>query len=264
MLEIGLNLLLMVVAMVVFVTFPALVALAIPFGMRCYKLRIKDGIKPIAYVGKRQKPPHPLRELFINFPTRLATDYCLSDPNDFPERSIHIIEGEQGKGKTITAVYLALKYKREYPRMKLYTNMNMAFEDGRVEKVEDIIGSENGKAGEVIVVDEVQNLFSSLKSKEFPETMLWDITQCRKQTKLIIGTSQVFTRVAKPIREQTYRLYTPLTLCGCLTIVRVSKPVLDENANALKSEPLGFFWFVHTDEIRGAYDTYHKIEGLKK
>ena len=79
---------------------------------------------------------------------------------------------------------------------------------------------QNGIYGEIDVLDEIQNWFNSLQSKDFPPEMLTEITQQRKQTKMILGTSQVFSRLAKPIREQTYMLYEPTTLFWLFNICK--------------------------------------------
>jgi ATP-dependent Clp protease ATP-binding subunit ClpX len=120
----------------------------------------------------------------------------------------------------------------------------------------------NVELGMIVFLDEIQNWFSSMESKNFPPEALEDITQQRKQRKMFVGTSQVFTRVSKPIREQITLLYKPLTVFGCLTVVRVYKCKLDE-AGTVKNEMLRkVYFFVHTDEIRQAYDTYERVERL--
>ncbi len=109
---------------------------------------------------------------------------------------------------------------------------------------------QNGIYGEIDVLDEIQNWFNSLQSKDFPPEMLTEITQQRKQTKMILGTSQVFSRLAKPIREQTYMLYEPTTLFGCLTFVR--KYEIETNADGLADNKKyrGCFFFIQNEELR--------------
>lgn len=92
--------------------------------------------------------------------------------------------------------------------------------------------------------------------------MLTEITQQRKQKKCIVGTSQVFTRLSKPIREQITLLYKPTTIAGALTIVRVYRCHVDQEGNLENQKMLRFYAFVHDDELRNAYDTYSKVERL--
>lgn len=221
-------------------------------------------IKKIEYIsGKfRKKVGHGffLKKLFIDFPRQYAIDLLNRDPDFFPDFGFNLICGEQGSGKTITLVYLLLRYKKMYPKLKIKTNMGYIYEDSDITHWKDLVHSENGIFGEIDVIDEVQNWFNSSQSKDFPPEMLTEITQQRKQRKMIIGTTQVFTRAAKPIRENTYMFYQPFTVFGCLTVVFKYKPVLDDTGSLKEKKWRGFFWFVHSDEIRNSFDTYKKIE----
>ena len=91
-----------------------------------------------------------------------------------------------------------------------------------------------------------------------------DVTpkQLRAELAAIIGTSQVFSRVAKPIREQTYILYEPLTILGCLTVVRKYKPEITAEGLTDGKKLIGMFFFVHNKKLRESFDTYHKIEKM--
>jgi ATP-dependent Clp protease ATP-binding subunit ClpX len=223
------------------------------------KVRIKKG--KYSYVGYGSF----LKRLFIDFPKQLIIDWLKRDPDFFREYGIHIVAGEQGSGKTITVAYMLMRFQKMYPKLKVKTNFNYVYQDGEINHWHDVIASENGIYGEIDVIDEVQNWFNSLQSKDFPIEMMTEITQQRKQRKCIIGTSQVFTRVAKPIREQTYVLYEPVTIAGCLTIVRKYKPEISADSGIPDSRKyLGTFFFVHSKELRESYDTYLKIEKMAK
>lgn len=204
------------------------------------------------------------KKIFFQFPRQFAYDLITRNPDSFRDYGFHMICGEQGSGKTTTLIYLLLRYQKMYPKLKIKTNLDYKYENGVIDTWEDLLNSNNGVYGEIDVIDEVQNWFSSNQSKDFPPDMLTEITQQRKQRKVIIGTSQVFTRVAKPIRENVYMLYEPITIFGCITIVRKSKPIISADGSGLdKKKPCGFFFFVHNKELRDAFDTYKKIEKIK-
>lgn len=205
-----------------------------------------------------------LYRFFVKFPQRLVLDYFNKDRDTFPEYGIRLICGEQGSGKTVTMAYLLRWYQKCYPLLKVKTNFGYIYENGTINDYTDIIASHNNNLGEIDCIDEVQNWFSSLQSKDFPVEMLNEITQQRKQRKMVLCTSQVFTRVAKPIREQTYLIYEPYTFFGCLTVVLKKKPVLDSSGNVDKFKWRGIFFFVHNDELRNSFDTYRKIESMFK
>lgn len=202
-----------------------------------------------------------LRRLFIDFPKRLALDIYERDPDRFNVYGLHFFCGEQGAGKSIAVVHFLKQIKEKYPASQLRSNIDINFQDGRIQDPSDLL-EENGTLGQVNFIDEIQNWFNSLESKNMPPEVAGEICQQRKQAKCLIGTSQVFYRMAKQLREQCTLLYEPLTICGCLTIVRVYKPKISEDGAVDKKILRRIYFFVHDDELRNAYDTYEKIKRL--
>jgi hypothetical protein len=218
------------------------------------------GLKPARRRGAgRLRPSIPYR-LFVQFPARLMLDVLERDPDEFPEYGLHMFCGEQGSGKTIAVVELAQRLRRQYPRCKIRSNMGLAGQDGEITHWRDLVANENGVYGQVEILDEIQAWFSSNQSRDFPPEMLAEISQQRKQRKMLVGTAQVFSRIAKPIREQTTRVYLPVTLFGCLTWVRITRPEYWDDDKQMFRRYIGHYWFVHTAEMRDAFDTYRKIE----
>ena len=211
-----------------------------------------------------------LYKLLIAFPRQLVSDFFESDPDAFPldKTGLVIFEGQQGSGKSVSAVFYMDMLRRKYPKLSIMSNIKLSFADSRLDDWSDIVFKNNGVYGQVVFLDEIQNYFNSLESKNFPPEMLTEICQQRKQRKTIIGTVQVFGRVAKPIREQTSILVRPRTILGCLTIMSLFKPSFDDNAQVTRLMRLKTHIFVHTPEIRNAYDTFetvsnHALHGFK-
>jgi ATP-dependent Clp protease ATP-binding subunit ClpX len=205
------------------------------------------------------------KRLLVDFPRQLVKDYLTRDPDYFKEYGVHIVAGEQGKGKTVAVVYMMMWLKKQYPRLEISTNMEYKHEDSAILDWKDMISNSNGIYGKILCIDELQNWFSSNQSKDFPVEMITELTQQRKDRKMILATSQVFTRVSKPIREQTYYLYQPFTIAGCLTIVPKFKvDIKADSGNPDKKRIRGLFYFVHNEELRESFDTYHKIERMAK
>lgn len=175
---------------------------------------------------------------------------------------IYMFCGEQGSGKTIAAIQFLRENLNKYPKIKIKSSISIDFQHGKIEHWQQILNSNNGAIGEIDFIDEVQNWFSSNESKNFPMEMLTEVTQQRKQHKVIVGTSQVFTRMSKPLREQTKFLCLPNTIAGCLTIVRVYKPVLDDMGTMISKKFVRMYFFVHDEELRNCYNTYEKVERL--
>lgn len=221
------------------------------------------GIKPIKNEKGFYREHGVLRRLFIDFPKQFAHDLITIDPNTFKVYGMHLLCGEQGSGKTTLMAYLIRKYKTIYPRVKVRSNFSCTMQDFALTTWEELTLDTNGLYGEIDCIDEIQNWFSSNQSKNFPPDMLTVITQQRKVRRCILATSQVFTRVAKPIRENTYLMYYPFTAFGCITFVRVYKPILDEQGNLKERKFRKFFFFVHDNDLRAMFDSYKTICTLR-
>lgn len=222
----------------------------------------KNGVKRIKDERGKFKEHNFFRKLFIDFPKQFAYDYMTIDPNTFREYGMHLLCGEQGSGKTTLMAYLVRKYKTIYPRLKVRSNFSCTMQDYELTDWRELTLDTNGIYGELDCIDEIQNWFSSNQSKNFPPDMLTVITQQRKVRRCILATSQIFTRVAKPIRENTYLMYYPFTAFGCITFVRVYKPILDEQGCLKERKLKKFFFFVHDDELRNMFDSYRTICSL--
>lgn len=221
-------------------------------GYRIPKRKIKS---------KYKKRPLSVR-IFWDFPKRLAYDFFTRNPDAMNIHGIYVFAGEQGSGKTIAAIQFMRETLRKFPLIKVKSNISIDFQHGSVTHWKDLLFSNNGEIGEIDFIDEMQNWFSSNESKNFPVEMLTEVTQQRKQHKVIVGTSQVFTRLAKPIREQTRYLCLPITVFKCLTIVRVYKPELDDTGSLVGKKFVRAYFFVHDRELRECYDTYEKVARL--
>ena len=202
-----------------------------------------------------------LKKIFIEFPRQFALDLYEHNPDDFGMYGLHFFCGEQGSGKSIASVHFMKMIKEKYPAAKIRSNISLNFQDGTIQDPDDLL-LEDGTTGQVNFIDEIQNWFNSLESKNMPPETAGEICQQRKQRKCLIGTSQVFYRMAKQLREQCTLLYEPLTIFNCLTIVRVYKPRIDEAGTVDKKILKKVYFFVHDEELRNAYDTYEKVKRL--
>lgn len=224
---------------------------------KCFKKynRIKD--------RRRTFKTHSfLRRIFIDFPYRFIHDKFTIDPNTFQEYGLYMICGEQGCGKTMLMNYLIKKFKHIYPDLKVRTNFNHKDQDFELTHWSELTLNTNGIYGELDCIDEIQNWFSSNASKNFPPDMLTVITQQRKVRRCILATSQVFTRISKSLRENTYKIFMPCVVFGCFEIVRVYKPTIDQEGNLASKQLLQVFFFVHDDDLRESYDSYKTILSL--
>lgn len=207
--------------------------------------------------------PNILRRLFVDAPRRIVLDWLTRDPDFFQYQGLHIFCGEQGSGKTMALVEMMMRIQAQYPRCKTITNLGYEYEDDQLTDWRQLLTYSNGQAGVMVGIDELQNWFAS-GLNTLPPGMLEVVTQNRKNRRIILGTSQVFTRLAKGLREQATLIYMPITFAGAVTWVRVKKPVLDSEGNVVEFKHRGSYFFVHSQKLRDAYDTYKVIHTLAK
>lgn len=232
--------------------------------VHCMYLRIvKKQKKPIGE-HYRLKDRNFFQKLFIDAPKQYAKDYMNRNPEFFRHQGVILFTGRQGRGKTVALVHQTLQYQREYPKCKVIGNLDYKAQDDVLDHWTKLIDYKNGIQGVVAQIDEIQNWFSSNQSKDFPAEMLEVITQNRKNRRVILGTAQVFTRVGKPIREQTTEIRECHTFLGCITVVIKKEPILNTMGDVEKLKYRGWYFFVHNDEIRESFDTYKVVESLRE
>ena len=197
--------------------------------------------------------------------------FLKNNPNLFLEFGLTMFTGRQGAGKTMAMVEHLEQLRRRYPKALIVTNFGYKHESSSFESWQDLFDIRNGDEGVIFCIDEIQNEFSSSASKNFPESLLSEITQQRKQKIKILATSQVFTRVAKPLREQCFEVVECFTIAGRWTFCKCFDAddynAIIDNPDPMKKMKLRRKWrknFVQDNEIREFYDSYAKVERMKR
>ena len=245
----------------------ALLALFAVFILLCmgwtayFRYILKRELPPSGQIPQRR--PGLLRTLFVEVPRRYTLDRFNREPGFFQEQGVHMFTGEQGSGKTIAMVEMMLRLRKQYPESKMITNFEVLGEDDVLDHWTQLLTYSNGHKGVIVGIDEIQNWFMSGKN-QLPPEMLEVATQNRKNRRILCCSAQVFTRVNKGLREQVNFVYKPITFLGCFTVVRKFKPKFDSEGNVLELKHRDMYCFVHTDELRSAYDTYKVIHTLAK
>lgn len=110
----------------------------------------------------------------------------------------------------------------------------------------------------IILLDEIQVLFDT---HNFDNEFYTIFCQLRKRNITIVGTAQVFERVALKLREQVNTLYYCRTFFGAVTRVKEYYPDLNSSGklSSKGSFILGNDWYIQEDFIRNMYNTYFKI-----
>lgn len=190
--------------------------------------------------------------------------FARNNPDYFYPSGIWVFCGTQGSGKTLSAVQCLKKICKEYPKAIVCTNLDIKGIENKTivfEDYEQLKTLDNGIEGIIFFLDELHILWNSLESKDIPISEMACFCQMRKNRRVIIGTSQVYSRIAKPIREQLQYVITCKNYFGLLqhnTILDPSESV--EKNGEVEAKVIGNkFWF-HTPKLYGAYDTLFKIE----
>ena len=226
-----------------------------------FKFHHKMVLRPSSIVP--QKKRGLFKQLLIDLPRRYVLDIYERDPDFFQAQGIHMFCGPQGCGKTMACVEMMLRLQKMFPKSRMITNFGVTSEDDELTQWQQLLDFTNGKKGVIVGIDEIQNWFMSGKN-QLPEGMLEVATQNRKNRRVICCTAQVFTRVNKGLREQVTNVYEPHTYLGCFTIVIKKKYNFNSEGVVESSKIKGMYCFVHTDELRSAYDTYKVIHTLSR
>ncbi len=204
-----------------------------------------------------------MRWLWVDFLTRADRS------NIFSPYGFSIFVGRQGAGKTISMVRYLEIMKQKYPDCLIVTNFSCSFANRKMKSWRDFFEVRNGDKGVIFALDEIHSEYSSADWKDFPESLLSEISQQRKQRVKIVATAQVFSRVAKPIREQAFSVVVCSTWLGRLTMYKeydAAEYATGDTPYMVKHRcrPISRSFFVQSDRLRQSYDTYEKIERLER
>lgn len=196
--------------------------------------------------------------------------FRLDHPNYFDPFGLRVFCGPQGSGKTISAVQYCRNIIAKYPDCIFVTNVDIkdlppCREVIPYNGLQTLMEVSNGFEGVLYLIDEIHLEFNSLESKSISIEEMTEIAQQRKQRKCIIGTSQVYMRLAKPFREQAYRIYSCQNLFGLIQHnIEIDGTTAYEENGKLMAQVLGNYWWFHTPALYDCYDTYAKMHRYKK
>ena len=227
-------------------------------------------------------------------------EFSKEHPDYFVPIGTMIFCGKQGSGKTLSGVNYVYQLRQYFPKAILVTNVAMKdYPFNTTYKVNQETGEtdyfntlgeplifdreghfpegttiewdgldclkyiNNGYYGVIYFVDELHLELNSLESKNIDIDVMTEISQQRKQRKHIIGTSQVYMRLAKPLREQIFNV----VLCNCWFGWLQYNKLIDGEESQEKDGKLDavvrkrVFW-IHKPEYYSRYDTFAKMKRL--
>jgi hypothetical protein len=197
-------------------------------------------------------------------------DFIKMDKKKFRGYGFWLFCGLGGSGKTLSMVDYLNRMKKKYPSVKIYTNFNYKYADGKIDSWEDLIHLDNGVDGIIFGFDEIHLTFASQDWANCPTNMLDYISQQRKLHKQIVATSQVFTRIDKKLREQTnYVVECNSILMGRWVFNRAfhtDEYLANDEKGDKGTRKRNRAWrrnFIAFDRIRESYDTMQIMKQLE-
>lgn len=203
-------------------------------------------------------------KLFVDAPKQYVDDLYNKKPDFFQPQGMIIFTGRQGYGKTSSMIQYAMELHDQYPFAKCLSNTKYIHQDGDLRHWRQLVDYKNGHKGVIVIMDELQNWFSSNQSRNFPPEMLTVITQNRKNRRVILGTAQNFYLLAKPLRSQCTEIRQCMTFAGVVTVVVRREPIVDNDGEVKEMKYRGMYFYVHSRRLREAYDTWAVVENFAK
>lgn len=194
--------------------------------------------------------------------------FARNNPDYFYPSGIWVFCGPQGSGKTLSAVQCLQKMCKAYPKAIVCTNLDIkGIENKTIQftEYEQLKTLDNGIEGIIFFLDELHILWNSLESKDIPVSEMACFCQMRKNRRVIIGTSQVYGRIAKPIREQLQYAIDCRNFFGLIQVNQILDPSESIEKNGIIEPKLvgTKIWF-HKPELYSSYDTLFKIEKAQR
>ena len=195
---------------------------------------------------------------------RYKSRFACDNPDYFYPAGIWVFTGAQGSGKTLSAVKCLKEIIKDYPKAIICTNLDIKGLDREVIPFTDysqLSDLSNGIHGVIFLLDEIHVLWNSLESKDIPISEMACFCQMRKDRRVIIGTSQVYNRIAKPIREQLQYVIDCKNFFGLIQFNKILDPsdTVEKDGHIGCSVIKNQIWF-HNPNDYESYDTLFKIK----
>lgn len=199
-------------------------------------------------------------------------NFNIKHPGYFYPDGLLIFCGNQGSGKTLSAVQYVKKLMKSYPMALLCTNVEIkTLTDKEKERVieyngiESLKNLENGEHGIIYLIDEIHLEWNSLESSNISIEEMTEFAQQRKQRKHIVGTTQIYGRMAKPLREQIKNIIICKNYFGCVQFnLLIDGFSAQETDGKITSDVKKRFLWFHSPFLYNSYDTYAKMKRYKK
>lgn len=201
--------------------------------------------------------------ILFTVPKRFSEYLLHQTSKEFSEFGIRIFCGEQGSGKTYAMTHEINKIYAIYPDVKILTNYDLMIQDKNLDTWQPLLYEKNGDNGIIFAFDEISLWFNS-RFRDLNPSCLQEITQNRKNHRVIFGTAQNISMVEKQLRMQTYSYINCHCWFGFFVWCTEWHPVFDFDGNLTDKHFMGLRFYIQDDSIRYQYDTLKTIQRLGK
>lgn len=187
----------------------------------------------------------------------------------FKEYGVTLFCGQQGAGKTTAVVEYLERMRKKHPKALIVTNFGYVNQTHEFNDWKDFFQIRNGADGVIFAIDEIQNEFNNQSWKNFPEELLSEITQQRKQKVKIVCTAQEYLDVAIQLRRQAFFIVDCFTLAERWVFTKCYKrrdyeKGLNSTEGLSKVRKIYSKSFIQDAKLRALFDTEKKIERLER
>ena len=195
--------------------------------------------------------------------------FAIRNGHLFKEYGVTMYCGEQGGGKTIAMTEYLERMRKKHPKALIVTNYGYIHQTHEFNDWRDFFEIRNGSDGVIFAIDEIQNEFNNRSWKNFPEELMSEITQQRKQKVKIVCTAQVYLDVAIQLRRQSFFIVDCFTWAERWVFTRCYRrrdyeKALNSVDGTSKVRKVYSKSFIQDAHIRSLYDTEKKIERLER
>lgn len=196
----------------------------------------------------------------------------------YPYSGLEVLMGGQGKGKTISACKMIKERLEKYPNCIFITNVeikgikNKTIYFSNSDELVEILKKEivpEERNGYLIFIDEIHVVLAELFGKTDP-IFLTFLSQQRKLSINIIGTSQMYNKLPRVIRDYLRQSGQIIECSNWFKLIQINKVlnmdnVQEDSKNNLNWQGCRLEFFFHTKELYESYDTFaviSQIQGL--
>lgn len=198
---------------------------------------------------------------------KYKTRFAIEHPEYFNPDGLVVFCGGQGAGKTLSAVRYIDRLCKKYPAAILVSNifLNIPSYTGEVlpyEGITEVAKLNNGYSGIICFIDEIQTEFNSLESAKIHPSVIQTISQQRKRRLHVIGTTQLFKRLAKPWREQCNVCVDCSLIAGVIqrnSFIDFGSIAEDSDGNLSSYDYSGHSYWFRAPRYYEMYNTFERV-----